>query len=793
MLKNWLKIYFSVIQQAKLFFVWNIVGLAIGIASVLVAISYLKSEYSYNSWLPNNEAVYELNLEMGKQANSIVIPAGVGPYLLADNLIDSYCYFALEYLDFYAESKTKQGLVHKILNTQKTFFEFFPFEMKYGNTHTVLDKELSIAISDQLATVYFGENHNPVGDTLSLAHQKYVVSGVYIIKDKSTIMPDVVLANMEWNTVDHGDLWQENLGGLLIKKHNNVSEHQLSAALTAAYYTKKKKNKYFEEQGEDIKVQFINLHDGRFESRQTTLLEGRTKIETLLLIVGSSFLIFILAVLNYVSLSQASVLTRIKEFNIRRIIGATKAQLIMQLLFETLLNTLIALSIALVFVELSLPVYNTFLQQSLRFQWSELWYIVLVIISVIVLIGGLLPALYASYVVNRNMTNKQAVSKVKTAKIKMFFVGIQLIIAFFFLITGWIVYNQVDFMQSQNVGFKGDNVYQVKLYSQQIRRKFYRNSKLINAIKQLEGVQNIALSTISFKNKTINTNYTAYYNQQKINDFIIEGIDDEYVALMGFEPISEKTNIEVDIPTAIVTSKFVAKMNKSPQEVLGDVLSFDGNTFIIKAVIGDFYRDGFEEAIKPMIMLHWNEVDFLPYNIESVSIQIDPTKREETMEKLHSFWIVNVDYEYPFEPILVQEQFEQMYQKTLSQRNMFMLWNIAVVAIALFGLYAVLSFVIEQRLKEVVIRKILGASTVELMIQLAKPFIIALLIAYLLVIYPTYWLLEQWTAKFVYRCEIAYYPFVLSFFIVLGIVSIVLYTKVRNATKVNIAGIIKYD
>lgn len=194
-----------------------------------------------------------------------------------------------------------------------------------------------------------------------------------------------------------------------------------------------------------------------------------------------------------------------------------------------------------------------------------------------------------------------------------------------------------------------------------------------------------------------------------------------------------------------------------------------------------------------MLLFHWRDIEFLPYGIESLSVQIDPEIKEETLERLQAFWIVNVDYEYPFEVMAVKKQFAQTYQKTLSQRNMFMLWNGAVVLIALFGLYAVMSFAIEQQLKEIVIRKVLGASEKELYLKLLKPFIYALGITYVLVLYPTYWLMSKWLDRFVDHTDISVYPFVLSLVLLSVLVFVVLASKLDKAVKINIINYIKYE
>lgn len=791
MLQNWIKLYFTIISKSRLFFLWNILGLAVGMASVILAIAYLKSEYSYNQWIPNEDQIYELNLEMGKQANSIVIPGGIGPYLSEQKLIDNYCYYGLEYLDFYGESRFQQGVIHKILNTQKTFFDFFPYSFKYGDPKTVFAKEYSIAISAALAHTYFGDV-NPIGDTLALAHQKYVVSGVYELNHKATIMPDVVLPNIEWNTADESSLWQENAGGLIVRKEADVANTDLIKALESVYSDKKNQNKYHKVKGDDVRTKLLALKNTRFESKQTEHLEGKTNKVTLSFIVGCSLLFFLLTILNYINLNQAIVLSRAKEFYLRRIVGASRGDLIAQLLFEAVLNASIALSISLVIIELCLPTYNSFLNQQLLFTWTSFWSIIIFVVLAVVLLGGIVPALFASFIANQH-NYKSLRLKHRSHLLRMSFVIVQLIIAFFFLIAGNIMYHQVDFMQQKERGFDGEDVYQIKLYSQQIKRKLYRTPKVVKEIKDITGVQNVSLSTLSFKRNAVNRNQTIYFKKQKITDFLIEGIDKTYLTMMGFEFVVTENDIDEDLPTVVVNQKFVAYLGLKSENVIGEVISFEGNTFIIRGIVKDFYRDGFEESIKPMLLFDWKDIDFLPYSIESVSIQIDPRVKEETLERLQAYWIVNMDYEYPFEAITVSDQFAKTYQQAVSQLNMFILWNVAVILIALFGLYAVLSFIIERKLKEIAIRKVLGASTVEITKLLLYPFLWAIAIAYSLVLYPSYWIMQNWLHYFAYKIEVTPRPFIASFIVLVAIISLILWIKIRKIIRGNILQHIKYE
>ncbi|MDM1408790.1 ABC transporter permease [Myroides sp. DF42-4-2] len=793
MLFSWFTTFRKNIQKSILFFCWTILGLAIGIACLLLSLFFLQDEWSYNKWMANVEQYYEVNVTVGEEANAIVVPAAVGPQLLQQKQVENYCYYALDYIDFYAESKFHQAVVGKILNTQTTFFDFFNFEFIYGSVDEVVLHPMHIAISEEVAQRFF-PHQNPIGQTLSLAHSPYQVAGVYKLTDKATIMPDIVLMNMDWNEEVNSSLWQENGGGLLVK----VKRKEDCAAIASSLVTLVENNeeRVFEnsEKVEQYNVYLSPLKEGRFISKQTALLEGKTKLETLYLLVGCSVLIFLLAILNYINLNQAGILSRIKEFHLRAMLGSSSIQLMLQIGFETLLNVLMAMGIALMLVEFSMPIYNLFLHKTIGIKHQVLWSgIVLVICFVVFLAGGIL-SLYARRLVHQLHHVKTGPKKSKSLRLREVSLFIQIAIAFFFVVGGWIISRQVHFMEEKHRGFEGDQVVQVKLFTQQIRRKFYRNDKLTQEIQKIKGVKSVALSTIAYEDKSIKTKYTAYYGMRKIPDFVMEGIDNAYIDMVGFKKIAYQP-IEVDsLPKVWINEKFAEKMGVTPEEALGNAISYDRSTYLIEGVVNNFFSTGFEEAVQPIVLFQWKDIEFLPYGINYLSIELDQAvNRAETLERLQSFWIVNVDYEYPFQQQTLSKQFESNYQHIKSQKRMFLIWNVAVVFMALFGLYASLSLYLEQKQKEIIIRKIVGASPRELFFLLGKPFFITVVLACITAVYPVYWIMNAWLNKFKYQQEIEAYPFVFSFLLVVGLVFFIIRTKVRIATKGDFIKCIKYE
>jgi len=475
-------------------------------------------------------------------------------------------------------------------------------------------------------------------------------------------------------------------------------------------------------------------------------------------------------------------------------LGSTKRQLLLQIGFETLLNVLMALGIALILIEFSMPIYNTFLHKAIAIKHQVLWSGIVFVICIVVLLAGGILSLYATRLVRQLYQVKAYRKRSKGLRLRKGSLFVQMVIAFFFVVGGWIIAKQVHFMEEKPRGFEGDHVVQVKLFTQQIRRKLYRNDKLIQEIQRIEGIKNVALSTIAYEDKSIKTKYTAFYGMRKIPDFVMEGIDEDYIDMVGFEKVAYRP-IEVDsLPKVWINEQFVAQMGVTADEALGNVISYDRNTYLIEGVIKNYFSNGFEEAVQPLLLFQWKDIDFLPYGLNYLSIALDEKANEiETLERLHAFWIVNIDYEYPFQYQTISEQFKINYQHVESQKSMFMIWDIAVVFMALFGLYASLSLYLEQKQKEIIIRKMVGARTHELFFLLGKPFLVSVIVACLAAAYPVYWIMNTWLHKFTYKYEIEGYLFVFSFFLLVGLVCFIIWRKVRIATRVDFIKHIKYE
>ena len=180
-------------------------------------------------------------------------------------------------------------------------------------------------------------------------------------------------------------------------------------------------------------------------------------------------------------------------------------------------------------------------------------------------------------------------------------------------------------------------------------------------------------------------------------------------------------------------------------------------------------------------------------NVNTIYVKVEPENLEETISNIEKFWVKKVDTEYPFSYDFVDKSYARTFEKFIKMKNLFSLLNIVVVLIALFGLFALASYSIQRRMKEIAIRKTLGAETNVLLKELSKQYVVFCIIGFLVALFPAYYLLELWLEDFAYRISISFLPFLIGFMLLLSLTLIVVLSRAYKATRVDVLKYLKYE
>ena len=808
MLKNWINIFLFHIKNNKLFTALNVLGLSIGIAGLIFAILYWNDEQSYDQWNPEKEKVFTVLSDIGKDVIWSTNPGALEPYLKSDSRIANVVYHDWYQAEVF-KYKGKTHVINKTFNTQNDFFELFPFETLQGNVETALSKENSVAMNEKTAQKFFGKE-NPIGKQIIHNKRIVTVTAIYSIPGNSSIAPNIIINNMKSSIDENKRQWGSFSFPIMIKLKNPNDKAAIEKKLNDLYY-QNKTVKESKSEGISIK-EYINTYGSitsildplstiRLHSITNGMPEGKGNYQFLMIMVGLSILILILSIVNYINLATANAIKRAKEVGVRKIIGATRSNIILQFIFETVLTTLFSILLALVIVELSLPYYNNFLGKNLIIFGNQFYIQLIIIFIMTVVVAGIFPAVYVANFETLKVIKGNFGRSKSGVWIRNGMLIVQFAIASFFIIGSYIVYQQVNYLANKDLGFVPTRIISVYWDKQNVdfsnenysKIIFNNYTRLTSELNKIKGVQGVSTGTFRFGGGN-DSSSSFSYNSQSIQAQNL-GIDFNMLDMMQIK-IKEGRNISANfasdtISAVLINETALRMMNeKNP---IGKVIDWNSEKLKIIGIVKDFNLFSPQSKVPPMVFFHLKTIDWLIGNINDIYIKIDTENSDQTLADIEKVWKKNVESEFPFEYEFLDKSFARTYESYVKQKNLFSLLNVVVILIAIFGLFSLASFSIQRRMKEIAIRKTLGAETNVLLKELSKQYIIFCVVGFAIAVFPVYYLLSKWLENFAYRIEITVLPFIIGFLILLLFTLIVVLFRAYQATKVDVLKYLKYE
>lgn len=808
MIFNWFKIFIYHLRQSKLFSFLNVLGLSIGIASVIFAILYWNNEHSYDQWNPNKESAYMVlnRISSGDTWGSNSIPFGETCKASIPE-IEKICFFNTWYDEDIVKYQGQKIMAKKITVSDGSFFDFFPFEIIKGAKTNIVQEKNSVAISEEQANLIF-KGEDPIGKAIIYNTIPYTVKSVYRIIKPSSMEPNYVFSGVKrdgdensWGNFNYGLLVKLKKGAdavAVLKKMQNVNF--VNRTLKDAKESGQTVEQYVKENGE-IKVildqlQMSRLH-GTKSSAGQNFPEGVGNLKLLYIMGGLSVLILVLSLVNYINLATASAIKRAKEVGVRKIVGASKNQIITQFIFETAIIVTLAILFALAIVELSLPYYNTFLKKNLTMNGSEFYLQLIFIFGLVIVLAGIFPAIYISNfetlkVLKGNFSRSKSGIWIRNSML-IFQFGI----AAFFIIGALIVNSQVDYMMNKELGFSGDQVISIP-YNKPDR--FKRTEQYLvdkQEIAKIPGVVDVSTFAGSFGGSTNSSSgftHNGIFVQPRNVEMDFGFLDMMKIKIVQGRDLSAKFASDT-ISSMLMNETLVKTLNlKDPINTV--VTSGWGNEkgnlkFKIVGVVKDFNITGLQNKVPPMVFINLKTLKWNNFN--NVFVKVSPNNLTETLEKLKFYWEKNVNPDYPFEYEFVNKGFAKTYQEQIKQKNLFFILNLVVIIIAVFGLFALASFSMERRLKEIAIRKTLGAETDILLKELSKQYVVFCFMGFAIGIIPAYILLQKWLEDFAFRINISVFPFTVALISLVILTLIIVLTKAYQVTKIDVLKYLKYE
>ncbi|CAN5148948.1 ABC transporter permease [soil metagenome] len=783
MLANYFTAAFRNLTKNPVFAAINVIGLSLGMAAFILIFQYITFEKSVNGFHSNLPNLYRVLMESpsdGKRVTFEFVSPTVGPVAKDEfGEVAGYCRIfnqggIVSYKDESSSDAEKVFREENSFYADASFFTMFSFPLVYGDTKE-LKQPGTIALSETYSKKYFGSG-DPINKVMLLDNQfgrtLYKVVAVYrdmplnsdihadLIFSLQTLANPANLNGNRWASLDNID-GQFLFTFLMTREGTNHLE--LEVKLTEA------KKKVRPNAEDIIRLQPVkNMHIAEsFSDYYTTF----GNLAFLYILEGIALLILVIAWFNYVNLSTAGALKRAKEVGIRKVVGASQKQLIAQFLGESVFLNVVSFIIALVLVGLLQTLYNQLIDKNLSlrvFQENGQWLLGFLIIMV----GSFASGAYSAFALSSfdpAQTLKGVFSKsVKGVLMRKTLVVFQFSISVFLIASTLILYQQLDFMKNSNLGVTLEQaVVMTEPVLNQDSTFRQRSKSFLNELSQQSFVKDFSMSgTVPGMWYNYSTPGYIRLNPSPGDEKIVYAItfiDDHYLSVFGIELAAGKNftpeicgSTRSDNNKIIVNESAAIKFGFDPAEAVGQKITTDERKkeFEIIGVVKDYHHLSLRQSIDPTIF-------FPSYNPHYFTVKISSDRAHASIDALEELYKKNFPGN-PFEYFFADEKYNKQFQSEQQYGLIFSIASGLAIFIACLGLFGLSTFMVKQRMKEVGIRKVLGASVPQITSLLSKDFLILVYISIAIATPIAWYSMHRWLQDFAYRVDIHWWIFVVA-------------------------------
>ena len=792
MINNYIKTAIRNLLRNKTYSVINIVGFAIGLTVSILLIFYVKHEMSYDNFHEKKERIFRLAFESSdgnqtdKRINTLTV---MGPELKHE---------FPEITDFVRMSVYWGGTLafddqafqeKKIRYADSSFFDVFSFSLIKGNPETVLKGPNKIVLTEKQAIKMFG-NTDILGKTINYNNKNNLsISGIVEdlpttshIKFSALISFETIYQNMPEYHFGWNGGWAYYTYLLLNQK---APDDGFLTKLDGFFYEKLGKD--LEEHGWSISP-LIQKMDRIYLHHQAMAREPGSSGNLSNLYVFSliAMIILVIASINFMNLTTAQSIKRIKEVGIRKVVGAPKNKLIAQFIGESVLITFIAMTLSIILIEVFLPQFNNLLGKDFSVYNSANINILLGVPFLVLLIGilsGTYPAFFiSSYKPSQILKGGSFTGKQKH-NLQNSLIVAQFVISITLIISSVIIYSQLNYMQNKNLGYNKENLLSISLESDRVIEK----SRVLK--KELLNLPNIEEVSIADNYPGLGVASNGYVPEGHSEPQIINVlyVDPDYVETLQLE-IAEGRDFEndrkSDEQTYLVNEVLVKSLNwKNP---IGKTIDRNGPKKII-GVVKDFHFASMHEEIKPLIFTLKE-----PWAERKALVKMQGNQTKKTLQSIQKKWKEMYGNE-PFIYEFVDNTFKQAYKVDIQFSRIVLFFSLLAIFIACLGLFGLTAFSTEQRTKEIGIRKAMGATVFRINSLIIKQYT-RWVIAANLIAWPTAWYaMDQWLLKYAYKIDIHVGYFLLAAVIAFVIAFLTVSYQSVRAAKTNPVDSLRYE
>ncbi len=795
MLKNYFKITLRIVKQHKEYSFINIAGLALGIACCLLILFWVQDELSFDRFHQNADHLYriieDLNFE-GKTLHIARTPSAVGPALLEEipEVVNSGIYLpAPSLLVTHGENNFYEN---GVAFASPSFLEMFTFPYIKGNQDSALEDLSSVVITTDVADKYFNKE-DPLDKILRINNKyDFIVRGVIENVPRNShlkfdfLLPFQALENMP---EDAGIRWRpviENWGVNFYFTYIQVAEQ------TDIHALDNKIVNFIEEHSSitSTKLHVQPIKKIHLHSNLVADVEDNGSIKHVYIFSIIAFFVLFIACINFMNLTTAYAARRAKEVGMRKISGAKRGQIINQFLEESISLSFFSLIFAICIVLVFLPAFNSLSGKELAFDTANsvsIFFIIIVITATTGILAGSYPAFFLSSFQPINILRSSGKSGQRKMVFRRFLVIVQFSLSIFLIIATFVVHDQLHFIQNSPLGFERDHVVSIRLrgetaqYFPSVKNELLKNPNILGVTAANQLPTHIIYSITG-----------AYWEGKDPKDevlFHFITVDYDFIQTLNLQLVEGRAfskEFQSDQTASFILNEKAAKYI-GKESTVGESFSFYGRKGEIIGVVKNFHFDNFYNEIKPLVLLYE-----APSSDNFLIAKISADNISENLAFMEEAWSKTVPF-YPFELNFLDEVFNRQYQSEKRMGRLFNSFTFLSLFIASLGLFGLVSFIANQRTKEIGIRRVVGASVADIVKILTREFALLVAVANIIAWPAAYYFMSQWLDNFAFRTHMQMWMFLFSAAIVFIIAFLSVSYKTINAAKANPVDSLRYE
>lgn len=786
MLKNYFKIAWRNLVKHKVFSLISIASLMVGTACCMLLLLYIKDETSYDRHHTHAKDLYRVttsfhNIDGTPEAIATSSPPIVMTMLSEFPEVINAARIvsppgAEENLIQYEEQSFFES---KGLLADSTFFQMFDYEFAEGNPAEALKQPNSVVLTQTLAHKIFGDRSG-LGETISISNNAgeydYKITGILKDTDKKSHIEANFITSMSSEGLGKFITSITNWGGQnfifsYIQLHPEASAEVLEAKLPA--FLNKYGAKDLKELGMNKSLHLQPVTDIHLKSSFNFDLGQNGSIIYIYVMSAIAIFMQLIACINFMNLSTAKAAQRAGEVGVRKTLGANQATLVKQFLNESMLLVVVAILLSILLVELLLPYFNHLTGKSIGFQDIGLQYYVLSAIA-LTLVTGLLAGSYPAFFLSSFQPAKVLKGKINMQRsgglLRKSLVVFQFVVAICLISGVIIIVSQLDYMRHQALGFETSSRIVIPLRTSEASERF---PALKAKLSQQTGIQQVSASSVIPGRKVLHdfSLYPAGSNME--NGIYCQRyfVDPDFTELLHLKILQGKDfgnnpNDGQD-HRILINQTALSAFNFSQEDAIGQKLytEWEGEVieFEVIGVVNDFHHASLHQDIGAMVF-HPSENEQFSYAIASAH----PADMQQTLGIIQQSW-KEVNPELPFEYTFLDQHIQQLYEDDQKMSQIIGSFTLVAILISCLGLYGLSAFVAERKVKEIGIRKVFGAQVITIVGLLSRDFTKLVLMAFLISVPLSYYIMQQWLQHFAYQIEIG-----ARFFILAGLVALLI-------------------